>query len=215
MIVPTMTSKELLMEIARDYSIVMNKAMYLTESLRRLAIKSKEKYVHRVFDYKSKQKNNWLIIVDYYVKEPTFLVVVYYVDKYGLNGIMVNGDQQTLTHYTPHFLERYNERFLHEPDISKIELLKRYLSKNSVSYMKYVPDTDDMKNRFFARSREGVGLGYIETMSGILNTINHFKTFIANDMIYENQQANFNASGIAYETYWDEMFKHTRLGAYD
>lgn len=210
-----MTSKELLMEIARDYSIVMNKAMYLTESLRRLAIKSKEKYVHRVFDYKSKQKNNWLIIVDYYVKEPTFLVVVYYVDKYGLNGIMVNGDQQTLTHYTPHFLERYNERFLHEPDISKIELLKRYLSKNSVSYMKYVPDTDDMKNRFFARSREGVGLGYIETMSGILNTINHFKTFIANDMIYENQQANFNASGIAYETYWDEMFKHTRLGAYD
>jgi len=215
MIVPTMTSKELLMEIARDYSIVMNKAMYLTESLRRLAIKSKEKYVHRVFDYKSKQKNNWLIIVDYYVKEPTFLVVVYYVDKYGLNGIMVNGDQQTLTHYTPHFLERYNERFLHEPNISKIELLKRYLSKNSVSYMKYVPDTDDMKNRFFARSREGVGLGYIETMSGILNTINHFKTFIANDMIYENQQANFNASGIAYETYWDEMFKHTRLGAYD
>jgi len=215
MIVPTMTSKELLMEIARDYSIVMNKAMYLTESLRRLAIKSKEKYVHRVFDYKSKQKNNWLITVDYYVKEPTFLVVVYYVDKYGLNGIMVNGDQQTLTHYTPHFLERYNERFLHEPDISKIELLKRYLSKNSVSYMKYVPDTDDMKNRFFARSREGVGLGYIETMSGILNTINHFKTFIANDMIYENQQANFNASGIAYETYWDEMFKHTRLGAYD
>ena len=210
-----MTSKELLMEIARDYSIVMNKAMYLTESLRRLAIKSKEKYVHRVFDYKSKQKNNWLIIVDYYVKEPTFLVVVYYVDKYGLNGIMVNGDQQTLTHYTPHFLERYNERFLHEPNISKIELLKRYLSKNSVSYMKYVPDTDDMKNRFFARSREGVGLGYIETMSGILNTINHFKTFIANDMIYENQQANFNASGIAYETYWDEMFKHTRLGAYD
>jgi hypothetical protein len=215
MIVPAMTSKELLMEIARDYPMVMSKAMYLTENLRRLAVKSKEKHVHRVFDYKSKQKNDWLIIVDYYVKDPTFLVVVYYVDKYGINGIMVNGDQQTLTHYTPHFLERYNERFLHEPNISKVELLKRYLSKNSVAYMKYVPDTDDMKNRFFARSREGVGLGYIETISGILNTINHFKTFIANDMIFENQQANFTASSIGYKTYWNEMFKHTRLGAYD
>jgi len=210
-----MTSKELLMEIARDYSMVMNKAMYLTESLRRLAVKSNEKHVHRVFDYKSKQNNNWLIIIDYYVKEPTFLVVVYYVDKYGLNGIMVNGDQLTLTHYTPHFLERYNERFLHEPNITKVELLKRYLSKNSVAYMKFVPDTDDMKNRFFARSREGIGLGYIETMSGILNTINHFKTFIANDMIFENQQANFTATSMAYKTYWNEMYKHTRLGAYD
>jgi hypothetical protein len=215
MIVPAMTSKELLMEIARDYSMVMKKAMYLTESLRRLAVKSKEKHIKRVFDYKSKQKNNWLIIIDYYLKEPTFLVVVYYVDKYGLNGIMVNSDQQTLTHYSPHFLERYNERFLHEPNISKVELLKRYLSKNSISSLKFVPDTDDMKNRFFARSREGVGLGYIEKMNSILNKIYHFKTFIANDMIFENQQANFTATSIAYKTYWNEMFKHTRLGAYD
>ncbi len=215
MIVPAMTSKELLMEIARDYPMVMKKAMYLTGNLRRLAVKSKEKYVHRVFDYKSKQKNDWLIIIDYYVKDPTFLVVVHYVDKYGLNGIMVNADQQTLTHYSPHFLERYNERFLHEPNVSKIELLKRYLSKNSVSYLKYVPDTDDMKNRFFARSREGVGLGYIETMSGILNTINHFKTFVSKDLIFENQKMDFAVAGIAYKTYWDEMYKHTRLGAYD
>ena len=81
--------------------------------------------------------------------------------------------------------------------------------------MKFVPDTDDMKNRFFARSREGVGLGYIETMSGILNTINHFKTFVSKDLIFENQLVDFAVASIAYKTYWDEMFKHTRLGAYD
>jgi len=67
MIVPAMTSKELLMEIARDYSMVMKKAMYLTESLRRLAVKSKEKHIKRVFDYKSKQKNNWLICNSQYL----------------------------------------------------------------------------------------------------------------------------------------------------
>ena len=51
MIVHTMNSKELLKEIFNDYKIVERKANYLGLSLRREAVKSKEKHVHRIFDY--------------------------------------------------------------------------------------------------------------------------------------------------------------------
>lgn len=71
------------------------------------------------------------------------------------------------------------------------------------------------KNRFFARFREGIGLGYIENFSGTRETIQHFKTFISNEMIFDSQQKVFNISGKEYESYWNEMFKHMDMGAYD
>ena len=104
MIVPAMNSKELAIEVFKDLETVDIKAMYLAQGLRREAVKSKFKYVKRVFEYKSRRLNEWLIIVDYYVKNPIFIVVVYYLDIYGLNGIMVDGNNQTLTHFSPHFL---------------------------------------------------------------------------------------------------------------
>ena len=55
MIVPAMNSLELLTEIFNDLEIVNRKAIYLTESLRREAVKSKTKHVHRIFDYRSMQ----------------------------------------------------------------------------------------------------------------------------------------------------------------
>ncbi|MBN1185889.1 MAG: hypothetical protein JXB49_26650 [Bacteroidales bacterium] len=215
MIVPAMNSKELMMEIAKDYPIVVNKALYLSDSLRREAIKSKNKYVQRFFEYKTKQLNDWIIMVDYHVKEPTFVVVIYYVDKFGLNGIMVGADHHSLTHYTPHFLERYNERFLKQETMPKLELLKRFISKNSVGFINSVPDSDGMKERLFARFREGIALGEYENILDVGNRIQHLKTFISNDMIFESQEEDFDLTGMGYKAYWDEMFKYTRIGAFD
>jgi len=161
MIVKSMNSRELMNEIAKDYPMVCRKASYLTESLRRAAVKSKNKYVQKVFDYKSQRQNNWLIIVNYYVNDPVFDVVVHYLDDFGLNGIVVEPNCRAFTHYTPHFLERYNERFLKESNISKKDLLKRFISKNAVGLAQLDIDDDNMTNRIFVRSREGISLGLI------------------------------------------------------
>ena len=210
MIVPTMNSKELSKEISKDIETVNLKAIYLAQGLRREAVTSKSKYVQRVFEYKSRRLNQWLIIVDYYVKQPFLTVVVYYLDIFGLNGIMIDGNNQTLTHFTPHFLERYNERFLMQPGISKLDLLKRFVPSNSLEVIKVVPDGSTPGNRIFGRFKEGIGLGFKEEIHEIRKEIYHFKTFISTDMIFESQKEDFNLTDKRYDLYWNEMFKNTR-----
>jgi hypothetical protein len=34
-------------------------------------------------------------------------------------------------------------------------------------------------------------------------------------MIFESQEEDFDLTGEAYKTYWNEMFKHTGLDAFD
>jgi len=213
MIVSAMNSKELIIEVFKDIETVNRKAMYLAQGLRREAVKSKSKYVQRVFEYKSRRLNLWLIIVDYYVKQPFFTIVVYYLDPSGLNGIMVDGNNQTLTHYTPHFLERYNERFLMQPNISKLELLKRFVPANLLEIIRVVPDNNNIEKRIFGRFKEGIGLGFKEEFREMQKEIYHFKTFISTDMIFKSQEEDFNLTDKRYDLYWNEMFKNTRQRA--
>ena len=208
-----MNSQELTMEIFQDYPMVLRKAMYLTDSLRRKALKSKNKYHHQIFDYKSSRKNNWLIMVDYYFSEPTFKVIVYYLNECGFNAMMVNVDHITLSHYSSHFLDRFNERFLKQENISKIEILKRFLSQNAISSIELVDDTDGLLNRIFARVKEGIGLGQVERIN-FRNNIIHLKTFISNQMIFESQQGLFNLTSNKYQAYWNEAYKHTKVAAF-
>lgn len=213
MIVPAMNSKELYKEIHTDLEIVFRKAGYLTSGLRREAVKSKTKYVQRIFDYKSNQYNRWFIVVDYFVKQPSFTVVVYYLDEYGLNGIRVNCNNKSLTHFTSHFLDRYNERFLKQESLSKLELLKRFIPKNPIEVISSVPDSDTINNRIIGRFKEGIGLGFDEVLSEDGKEIHHFKTFISNEMIFESQLDDFNLIGKEYDAFWDETFKNIRRRA--
>lgn len=210
MIVPSMNSKELLNEVINDLEIVYRKSGYLTESLRREAIKSKTKHVHRIFDYKSKRLNNWFIVVDYIIGHPAFIVVVYYIDQYGLNGIRVDADGLSLTHFTPHFLERYNERFLKQPDLSKLELLKRFIPNNPVYVIQSEFDEETEQYAIFVRVKEGIVLGTKEILLEEKMEINHYKTFISNEMIFESQIDDFNSTSKLYKSFLNEMPKKLR-----
>lgn len=209
MIVPAMTSKELYTEIFKDFEIVLRKALYLTEGLRREAVKSKSKHVQRIYDYKSKHYNNWIIIVDSFVGDPRFTVVVYHVDEYGFNGVRVDSDDKTLTHFTPHFLERYNERFLNQGTLSKLDLLKRFIPYNSMEAIQYEYDSETEQYRIFGRFKEGIGLGFKEIISDGKEII-HYKTFISNEMIKEFQVDNFKSLGELYDKHWNELPKIIR-----
>lgn len=196
-----MNSEELVREILKDY-LVLRKAQYALLKLRRPALKSKTKHVQVFYDYKTKNNNNWVILCDYFVKNPTLSVIAYYVDQLGLQAYMIDANRPTLTHYSAHFLERFNERFLHESNLSKIEILKKYLSKNNAACIKWLPNFEKYKP-FFGRSRDGIILGNVEDVN--LHKIIHVKTFIANDMIFENQKEVFDCTGEKYKQYWDEV----------
>lgn len=207
MVVPSMNSEELLIEIYKDLEVVNRKAFYLAQGLRRQAIKSRGKYVQRVYDYKSLRQNNWFIIVDYYVKEPLFTVVAYYTNQYGLNGILVDGDNTTMMNFTPHFLDRYNERFLKREDASHLELLKRFVPANPVQTIMSIQKIDSNKKQTFVRFNEGIGLGYKEYFPERGKVMHHFKTYISNEMVLEHQIEGFNKLGDLYDGYWEEMYR--------
>jgi hypothetical protein len=213
MILPSMNSEELVREIMKDYQIVNRKGKYELEKLRRPALKSQSRHVQRIFDYKSKNINNWIIFCDYDMKDPLWYVVVHFVDKMGLQAYLVDEKQRVLYHYSGHFIHRFNERFLHETELSKTEILKRYLSKNASAYIEVLPDTEKYHNPVFGKSREGVVLGNVE-LQGLFSII-HIKTFIADDMIFENQQEKFDYTSGSYKQYWDEVYKKRKQSAYD
>ena len=210
MIVPNMNSEELIEEIYKDLEVVIRKANYLTQGLRRQAIKSKGKYIQRLYDYRSLRHNSWFIIVDYYAKEPSVTVVAYYTNQYGLNGILVDGTNQGLVHFTPHFLERYNERFLKQDGVTKVELLKRFVPANPLQVIKAVQKIDSNQNKIFGRFKEGIGLGYNEDFNESGKVIHHFKTFISNNMILEFQLEDFNFLGRQYDIYWEEINRRVK-----
>lgn len=195
------------MEILKDIIIVERKASYLGTGLRREAIKSKGKHVHRVFDYRSKQYNNWIITIDCYVSGYNLSLAVYYIDQFGFNGIRVHPNHNSIAHYTPHFLERYNERFLRHENLSKIDLFKRFIQMNTLEVTKLIPDTETKQNRIFGKFTEGIGLGYEERLDEIGKAICQFKTFISNDMIRESQMDDFESACSLFEEYMEEKPK--------
>jgi hypothetical protein len=142
MILPTMNSEDIIREIKLDFPAVMKKARYAMEELRRPALKSRNKHVKRIREYKSKNKNNWLIFCDYHVKDPMYSIVVFSIDDRGLQAYLVDENQGLLYHYNGHLLNRFNERFLNEPELSKTELLKRYLSANASPLIEVHPETE-------------------------------------------------------------------------
>jgi len=187
MIVQSMSSLELTREVYSDFEIVQKKIVHIIKNLRREVVKSKSKYVHRIFDYKTNKYNNWKIIVDYSYKNPKSISLVYYNDCFGLHGIRVDGDSKSLTHFTPHFLARYNERFVKLSIASKVELLVRFIDENFLEVVKYIETGDPLKRDIFCKFKDGVGFGDSEYFPEIRKEIIHFRTFVTDKMLFQDQ----------------------------
>jgi hypothetical protein len=212
MIVPSMTSEELYREIISDDESVKKKAYYLALGMRREVVKSRTKHICRAFDYKTRKYNKWIIVIDYHQKEPAFYSAVHFLDQHGFNAVRVNADLESLTHFTPHFLERYNERFLKHEELSKIDLLKRFIAENPFDAISYFPQ-DPSKNPIFCRFKEGIGLGDEEILSEKGLQILHFRTYITNEMIHEGQLNDFNSLGELYDDHLNRIIKNPRKRA--
>ena len=199
MIVPKMSEDEVVKEILQDFKTVKKNLEYDVQKARRIAIKSKEKHCCRLFPHTSNRKNKWLILVNYHKNYFQYRAIVYYVDKSGLNAFVMESDEKSLIHYSSHFLERYNQRFLRLENASKLDLLKRFMSKNYKSSNQYVSDTHYHQNQFFSILKEGVGLGYAEELEN--GIISRFRTFITDEMVLEHQRPTYEQARMNYNTY--------------
>ena len=205
MIVPSMTSEELVKEIFNDRQIVIRKALHLTEKFRREAIKTRNKNLFRIYEYKSKQKNNWLIVIDYNSGDPLILTAAYYLNNSGLNAIYILSDDETIVHYSAHFLERFNERLMKQDNISKLDILKRFLPQNNIATFDLIPDSGAYKNRVFVRFKDGIGLGISEKLWN--KKIIFLKTYISAEMIKGSQKKEYKSITNAFQEHWNEFYK--------
>jgi len=202
-----MNTCELVKEILLDASSVDRKANYLSDELRRTAVKSKDKSFYKIFEYKSKRQNNWLIGINYFKGLPTIHTIVYYLNEQGINAISI-GENERLYRFSPHFLIRYNERFLKQENISKLDILKRFITVNKAG----ITEIDDNNNYIFCRFTEGIALGVIETID-YRKRIYHFRTFISNQMVYDDQQNSVELASQYYEKYCQELKKYTGINS--
>ncbi len=121
-----------------------------------------------------------------------------------------------LHHYTSHFLQRYNERFLKETGMPKLDLLKHFIVHNPMTQVMTVPDNEKYKNGIYAKFNDGVGFGQIEVPSS--NYFFHFKTFLSTDMIVEEQddylKQTVAESLLQYEVQWKEVLGDSDLNTF-
>lgn len=204
MILSTMNNQEIANEIARDINMVRVKGKYLTETLRRTALKSKNKSARKIFDYKSRNHNKWIIICEYKKKSKKNIATAYYIDQYGFNAIIYDYNLKSLIHFTPHFFSRYNERLLHQPNLSKIEILKIFLEHNSFGLIHLLQDTNEIKKGIFVKNENGIGLGFYENLEGPIQQIFHLKTFITDNMLKGNQEDFLDEMTPLYKAYKKE-----------
>lgn len=209
MIVSSMSSQELITEILKDYKSVLNKSVHLGKQVRRQAIKTRNKKLTITFEYRSLQKNSWLILVDYNNGIHLFFPAVYYLNDGKLNAVVINRNRYSrdvLAHYSSHFLERFNERFIKEPGLPKLEILKRFLPQNTVATFDGFADKFGEKHgRMIAAFKDGYGLGTYELHFN--SQINYLKTYISPDMLFERQKDSFASITEAFKEHWDEFLE--------
>ena len=115
-----------------------------------------------MYDYKIPSSNNQYIIY-YYQEHPfapvlsAFLCVLYdgtkrYIIKWTEKGI------PEIHIYTSHFLQRYKERFLKQPDLTANEVAVRFLSRN---FRMRPMAVDDRINKHIEKYGEYAGEGFL------------------------------------------------------
>ena len=83
--------------------------------------------------------------------------------------------------YTPHFFDRYQERFLQDPTLDRISVMTKYFRSNRANFINVVPD-DKRGKTIYAVTMDGVCFA-----DDNLNGNYIMKTFVTYEMLFTNQ----------------------------
>lgn len=190
MITTTMTEKELVIEVTKDYLNAFRFSDHLDKKFRRVVIKARQFPVKMCYEYFSPRKNKWLILCESRSKKEVLdnsriTLVVTFNTALGIHAVMgtFTGGKMHFVIYPPHFFSRYRQRA--QIDMTGIPLIKRFFTDN-YSYVydiNVVKLSDNMiKKEVHGSTAEGVALG-VQTVEG--NVL--FKTFITYEMLKGEQ----------------------------
>jgi len=211
MIVPTMNSREILNEILIDVNAVQNKADSIAKNLRRSAIKSKSKTSFKFLDYKSPRKNDWVILLKSTTSYCSTLTCVHYLNKMGFNCLLVS-EEDRFHHLSGHFLERYNERFLHQFGLSKLELFKHFILHNSIATIEGLNSKDINIKRTIIKFKHGIAFGTLEIING--HEILDYRTFISSEMVLAFQKENVDSINNMYDEFCNKNLVDKKLESF-
>ena len=123
-----MSLSEIRREVSLELPIVMRKADYICEKLRReVILKHKDKIT--IFpDYLSKHKNKWMLQCESTKKAAIKSFMLYYYNTTGLVGIAPIRENDYLIFHTTHFFKRLNER-LHLELTQPNDIIRAYLEQ--------------------------------------------------------------------------------------
>ena len=208
MITRGMSLYEIAEEFEKDYNRDLYPLLYgLNKDKRyyRYLLKNRDRtHVFKTIKFKSKRGNDYLIIPktyglshykkygletqtylyyridgsDYYVVSQTSIHNTIFKDFYGY------------TFYTPHFFDRYQERYFKGEKMSRPELVVEYFKENSEFKSVIRPSSEEefisskYPNNYFCYSPQGIVLG---TFIDETKTMFLASTFLTLDMLKDNQ----------------------------
>lgn len=202
MLVPDrMTPMEMFDELVDDALKVSRKIKHLIPEYRRNVLKRTSfPVIFKPIDYLSPRKNNWIIVFRAENKKDADKIAITYVciadTSHGLHVFMIpvlDGIVSVLM-FSPHFFQRYRDRFMNgNNDLKGIELIKHFFSRNSTFSS---DDNVEDKRIFNASCEDGVCLGIEKDTDFYI-----LRTFITYEMLRGKQIDTFES---LYDTLYDD-----------
>lgn len=185
MIIDTMSLEEMQKEVEKDSKRLWDRTHRFVDESRRFFLKTEHFPAYRRLEWESPLTHTkWVICIfalNRSFRKKTGILHYAPYQSYGLGAVLLRlWDDLTIENITPHFLSRYNERFLkpHEISLSGLELIEFYMSHNPGSSFDY----DDDIGRYVSSVNDGLVLG--QYINGKCLQAN---TFVSNDMLFESQ----------------------------
>lgn len=200
MILHTMSDIEIYNEIIKDYENVVRKVKHLFPIVQRRHRK-KMSCTFVPFEYTSPLKNRWILFLSVFTHENmSFIPVVNSLDG-GFNTWMYSnshydgGNKGKIVHYTSHFFDRYNERYLGiDGTIGRKKILIEFFKRNSCGISK-----NFRGNEIFTKIEDGISLGNMSSYD--VFDMFHYRTYIEEDMLFDQQCDTYDETFEAYKDY--------------
>ena len=194
MLVPTMNDLEIFEEIKKDlpqlhaYMSFLNTGRKYRKYLQGRKPKG-DRFIFVIEDWKSRRNNHYTFI--FYTKSLrdmlnhgfanyilTFLNKGNKLSAYRLVRV---GDEMNLEVCTSHFIDRYNQRFLKNPDLSRKQAFIEFYKRNNTCNVISMP-SDVHEYNYIATYNDGHCFMKREN-----DYINVMRTFISRDMLFSSQ----------------------------
>ena len=186
MVVDNMTYEDVINEYIKDLPEVNNKIHtyheYNRKKERRFMIKHKPQTLQTIFRFNYLTKNHNTFVLEaftynyaYWKKERCMLAMSMDFHYHGGRNLIFNAHGDTdLVWITPHFIQRYNERFLHS---NGGDVAFTFLDRNNESFS-MINTQENYDNSSFCTVNDGVIL-----TQEIMPRVTCLKTFLSREML--------------------------------